>query len=121
FNASSGKMKGVYNEAACKQAMKCVCLTNIGELLGDPAFGCDLKSILFDVKNTSLIRLARQKVADAISKYVPSVITSADGISIEVDPNNSNVRLHISYYSNITGQTNLLSIDVLQSIEVSII
>ena len=70
FNVGAGKVGIVDGDTASRQAMKCVCLSNVGELLGDPMFGSDIKSLIFELKNQLFVTLAKQKLSEAINKYV---------------------------------------------------
>ena len=121
FNAGSGKISIIEGDAASRQAMKCVCLSNMGELLGDPMFGSDIKSLVFELKNQLFITLAKQKLSEAINKYVKSVQVNPSDISFEMDENNTKVKLVINYMSNLTGEINLLEMTVLPTGEATVI
>ena len=121
FNVSSGKVATVSGDAASRQAMKCVCLSNIGELLGDPMFGSDIKSLIFELKNQLFVTLAKQKLSEAINKYVKTVQVNASDISFNLSENNTRVKLVINYTSKLTGETNLLEMTVLPTGQATVV
>lgn len=118
FNPSSGKVRQVTDDAASRQAMKSICLVNIGELLGDPMFGSEVKSLIFEIKNDFFIALARAKISEAINKHVKSVEVLDSNISFENDNNSSRIKIVVNYRSKLTGDTNMLSMNVLPNAQV---
>ena len=121
FSPSSGKVSVIEGDTSSRQAMKCVCLSNVGELLGDPMFGSDIKSLVFELKNQLFVTLARQKLSEAINKYVKSVQVNTSDISFKLDENNTKVKLVINYTSKLTGETNLLEMTVLPTGEATVV
>lgn len=113
FNVSSGRTNIVYNDTMCRQCMKSVCLSNVGELLGDPLFGSELKSLIFEINNPLLTELAKQKLAEAITKYVRNVTVNSSDISFSVDSTKTKISMTIFYRSKMTGQSDMLEIKVL--------
>lgn len=118
FNPSSGKVGQVTDDAASRQAMKSICLVNVGELLGDPMFGSEVKSLIFELKNDFFIALARAKISEAINKYVKSVEVLDSNISFENYDNSSRIKIVVNYRSKLTGDTNMLSMNVLPNAQV---
>lgn len=110
FNSSSGKIMLVDKNTEVKQAIKCVLLTNIGELFGDPMFGSNIKSSLFELKNGIFINILKQRIVDAVSNYVSSAIVHGDQIEIVAYPDNSEVKIVINYYNKLTGETNFIEL-----------
>lgn len=115
FNKSSGKTMLVSNNTEIKQAIKCVLLTNIGELLGDPMFGSNIKSSLFEIKNDIFTTILKQRIVDAITKHVKSAKVNGNEIEIISYPNNSKVKVVINYYNVIAGETDFIEIVALEN------
>lgn len=115
FNKSSGKTMLVSNNTEIKQAIKCVLLTNIGELLGDPMFGSNIKSSLFEIKNDIFITILKQRIVDAITKHVKSAKVNGNEIEIISYPNNSKVKVVINYYNVIAGETDFIELVALEN------
>lgn len=118
FNPSSGKVGQVTDDAASRQAMKSICLVNIGELLGDPMFGSNVKSLIFELKNDFFITVARNAIAEAINNYVSSVEVVNTDISFENYDNSTRIKIVVNYRSKLTGDTNMLSMNVLPNAQV---
>lgn len=121
FDVGSGKVGIVSGDTASRQAMKCVCLSSVGELLGDPMFGSDIKSLIFELKNQLFVTLAKQKLSEAINKYVKTVQVNASDISFQLEQNNTKVKLVINYNSKLTGEVNLLEMTVLPTGQAAVI
>ena len=119
FNVASGKVQQVSDDKASRQAMKSICLTNIGELLGDPMFGSEVKNLIFEIKNQLFVQLARQKLSEAITKYVSSVVVQPENISFQNYDNDTKIKIVINYYSKLTGQVNMLDMNVLSTGQVT--
>lgn len=115
FNKSSGKTMLVSNNTEIKQAIKCVLLTNIGELLGDPMFGSNIKSSLFEIKNDIFTTILKQRIVDAITKHVKSAKVNGNEIEIISYPNNSKVKVVINYYNVIAGETDFIELVALEN------
>lgn len=118
FNASTGKVSQVIDDAASRQAMKSICLVNVGELLGDPLFGSSVKSLIFELKNDLFVTLARAKISEAINRYVKSVEVVDTNISFENYNNSSRIKIVVNYKSKLTGNTNMMSMSVLPNAQV---
>lgn len=115
FNKSSGKTMLVSNNTEIKQAIKCVLLTNIGELLGDPMFGSNIKSSLFEIKNDIFTTILKQRIVDAITKHVKSAKVNGNEIEVISYPNNSKVKVVINYYNVIAGETDFIELVALEN------
>lgn len=74
--------------------------TQKGTLIGDPAFGSNLYTLLFEPANMSTAGLIRQAVSDAIQEYYPNVTVR----TIDVTFTKATVKISISYlftYTNV--------------------
>lgn len=61
------------------QKYEMVLLTNKGEVLGDPDFGCDIVILLHETRVSA--KAVRSIISDQISKYIPEL----DGTTYELD------------------------------------
>jgi phage baseplate assembly protein W len=73
-----GLLKNISEVA--KQNMKMIVLTNPGERVMDINFGVGLKRYLFELSNTEIKQVIRQRIADQVSKYLPYVRVSNIGV-----------------------------------------
>jgi len=112
FNISSGKVNIVNGDIANRQAMKCILLSNIGELLGDPLFGSDIKSCIFELKNDFIRQLFKDKTTEAFSRYIKNVIVNSNDINIEFDEDGV-VVICINYRDRNSPEPNILQLEVL--------
>ena len=111
FDASSGKVVTVSKEVSYRQSLKSALLTSLGELLGDPIFGCDLKSVMFEIKSTLVQQLIKETVATTARKFVPQLTILSTDININED-HVSYAPIVINYYTIDTGETNFIELIV---------
>ena len=70
------------------QKIEMILFTNKGEIYGDPNFGCNLETLLFQ---TNVSAFAVQNViTDQIQKYIPEIINIDYGLDVQFmqDPSN---------------------------------
>ena len=115
FNYASGKVKLVEGDLMHRQSLKSILLTNIGELLGDPLFGSDIKSTLFDLNNSIFKLRLQQKISEAATQYVKHISINSDGVNIEIGENNEKAIITINYYDKTSGQPDILQLVVLSN------
>jgi phage baseplate assembly protein W len=112
FDISSGKVISVSGDISHRQSLKNILHTNILELLGDPAYGADLKSSLFELQSGLTQRLIQNAISEAAAKYVPQVRISAVAINTSYNASDS-ISIVVNYYTIDTGETNFLELVVL--------
>lgn len=112
FDISSGKVSVVSGEMSYRQSFKSALLTNVGELLGDPSFGSNMKELLFELKSTFLQHLIKESIAETAAKYVPEISVEDTIFSID-DQTGTQVQIVINYYTINTGETNFIELTVL--------
>jgi phage baseplate assembly protein W len=76
-------------------------LTDVGERVMNPNFGCNLRKFLFEGITNSNLTLLKDNLVNSISIYVPD-ITVVD-IIIEPNPDSNLMNLTIDYYLNISS------------------
>ena len=84
-----------YDYQSTNECLKSLLLTNPGELLGDPEYGCRLLLNLFDVKTSSSIDDLKSNILFAINKYIPEI--SVNNIRIFSNSNNNKYKITINY------------------------
>ena len=111
FDVSAGKCKIVTGDTANRQQLKSVLLTNLGELLGDPLFGSNLKSCLFEIKSPLFQRMLQESIAKAANTFVPGIRISSTEINTE-ESNTTVTTITVNYYTLASGETGIISLAV---------
>jgi phage baseplate assembly protein W len=94
-----GLLKNISEVA--KQNLKMIVLTNPGERVMDADFGVGLKRYLFELSNTQIKQVIRQKIIDQVSKYLPYVrVDNVNVASSRSNPNTLGVRIEYSIPSS---------------------
>ena len=99
FNVNNSRLSTnlSYSYKSISESLKSLILTNPGELLGDPAYGCGFRQSLFDVKSDINVSELKNTVLTAINKYLPQIITNTSLIKIYGDSNSNHYKLIIYY------------------------
>lgn len=84
-----------YDYQSTNESLKSLLLTNPGELLGDPAYGCGLLNCLFDIKTNNNINELQSVINKAIEKYIPEIIVN--NIRIYTNSNDNAYKITINY------------------------
>jgi len=75
-------------------------LTDVGERVMNPAFGCNLKRFLFEGITNDNIETLRTSLNNSISVYIPEITVT--NIEVVPTPDSNLVDLTINYYLNIS-------------------
>ena len=107
FNNNSSKMSTnlSYSIKSVNESLKSLLLTNPGELLGDPKYGCGLKVKLFDLNMDANVIELRMIVYEAIDKYIRDIIVNSSQIKFYNSDDGTKYKIVIPYIlksSNIT-------------------
>lgn len=111
FDGSSGKVALTYDDELNRQSLKAVLLSNIGELMGDPSYGSDLKSCLFEIQSPMFKTLLQQNIAEAANKWIRGIRINSIEISVS-DEIRENDKIVIYYYSKSSGENGIISLAV---------
>lgn len=84
-----------YDYQSTNESLKSLLLTNPGELLGDPSYGCELLNCLFDIKTNNNINELQAIINKAIEKYIPEIIVN--NIRIYSNSNDNKYKISINY------------------------
>jgi phage baseplate assembly protein W len=75
-------------------------LTDVGERVMNPTFGCNLKRFLFEGITDSNIELLVNSLGNSISIYIPEITVT--NIEVVPTPDSNLIDLTIDYYLNIS-------------------
>lgn len=112
FDEGSGKVALSYDDELNRQSLKSVLLTNIGELMGDPSFGSNLKSCLFELQSDLFKTLLQDSISQAANKWVSGISINSIQIAVSEDTS-ENDKITIYYQSKTTSEPNLVQLEVL--------
>lgn len=78
-----------------------VLLTNKGERIENPNFGCDVRKFIFEFITSSNTEAIKRLILDSISYYVPEVVIL--DIQATPDEDHNTIMLKIDYQIKISG------------------
>ena len=84
-----------YDYQSTNESLKSLLLTNPGELLGDPLYGCEMLNCLFDVKTNNNINELKGLILKAVNKYIPEIIVNE--IKLYTNDNDNKYKITINY------------------------
>ena len=91
-----------------KSNIKNLLLTNRGERLGNPTFGCNLRSVLFEQENTDIETKIEEEIRQAMGEFLPFVdIQKIETLFSSTNKNIINVRLKFGLNIDSTSQEEL--------------
>lgn len=86
-----------YNYQSIHESLTSLMLTSPGELLGDPVYGCGIKTKLFDIKSNMNINELKLLIVRAIERYLPQIKVSTSSVKIYNNINNNQYKIVIGY------------------------
>lgn len=111
FDEASGKTKLVYGTDVYKQSLKCLLLTNMRELFGDPKFGSSIKELIFEPRNSFFKVRLNQRLSD-ISNKLNTINILTDQTEVHEGVGDNALRIVIYYTYGIARGTDTLEITV---------
>jgi uncharacterized protein len=100
FNAP-GVFKSTYStKEQTKSNLVNLLLTDVGERVMNPTFGCNLKRFLFEGINNDNSELIIESISNSISIFVPEITVT--NITIVPNPDYNLIDLNIDYILNIS-------------------
>ena len=111
FNKSHVNLEKDYD--AIKQDLILLLGSNKGGLYGDPWFGTEIKSILWDQAHEDIaVRIIKEQIYESIYSYMPNNVTiNSNDIVVNIIDNYVNVQINLSAYSN--KENDMLDISLL--------
>lgn len=100
FDVNNAKlsMNLSYNYRSTHESLTSLLLTSPGELLGDPVYGCGIKSKLFDVKTDANINELKSMIINSVNRYIPHI--RIDYVKIFHNVNDNKYKINICYRLN---------------------
>lgn len=116
FNKSHINLEKDYD--AVKQNLILLLGSNKGGLYGDPWFGTNIKSILWDQNHRDILtNIVKEQIYESIHSYMPNnIVIKPNDIVVNIIDNYANVQINLSAYSN--KENDMLSINLLNESEV---
>jgi len=100
------------NESSVRDSIKNIVLTNKGERLFQPEFGCDINASLFENIDANTVIILKDNIQKAISNYEPRCVVRAVEILADIDTNNIIATILFSVIN--TSTTSSLTIDLVR-------
>jgi phage baseplate assembly protein W len=100
------------NENSVRESIRNIVLTNKGERLFQPDFGCDINASLFENIDANTIVILKDNIGKAINNYEPRCVVKAVEIIADIDTNNVQVSILFSVIN--TSNTSSLTIDLVR-------
>lgn len=110
INRVSGKIELSSNTQSINECLGILLRTTPGEMLGDPNWGCNLMSRIFQYQGIIVEELIKEDIIDAISKYEPRITVTTNDIVIEENTNVLNI--YIQYEIKETGEINSYNMNI---------
>lgn len=98
------------NTKSINECLSILLRTRPGEMLGDPDWGCNLISRVFQYQGVIVESLIREDITSAIEKYEPRISMDSNDIIIDTDGNT--VHIYINYTIKETGEVNQYNMDI---------
>lgn len=91
FPIHTGRTALVNEIEAINQSIRLLLTTAKGELFGDPEFGCNLYSYLYDNEGEALYQIIREDIVKTLNEQEPRVFLQDKDITIVEEGTNLNV------------------------------
>lgn len=109
FSAVSGRTQLIKEIPAIEQSIRLLLTTAKGELFGDPSFGCNLYSYLYEYEGEVLNQLIKDDIVRTLTEQDTRVALTDKDITIVED--NLTLSITVRYqirYTNYSSETTLL-------------
>jgi phage baseplate assembly protein W len=84
-------------------------LTNKGERIENPEFGCDIKKSIFDFINTDNINKINNNIRVGVQTFIPEI--NLENVIITPEPDQNYVNVKVEYSMRISGETDEIQIN----------
>lgn len=95
FSIRSGETQLVKEFKAINQSINKILTTSKGELFGDPEFGCNLQTLLFEFQGNDLNSLIKEETVTALNQYEKRIFIQEK--DIEITNNQLSIEILIKY------------------------
>ena len=110
INRTTGKIEMSDNVQSINECLGILLRTRPGELLGDPEWGCNLISRVFQYNGVIIGELNKKDIIDAIEKYEPRIKITNNDITLVEDTNL--LQIYIQYEIKETGEINQYNLEI---------
>lgn len=84
-------------------------LTNKGERIENPEFGCDIKKSIFDFINSDNINKINNNIRVGIQTFIPEI--NLENVIITPEPDQNYVNVKVEYSMRISGESDEIQIN----------
>ena len=84
-------------------------LTNKGERIENPEFGCDIKKSIFDFINTDNINKINNNIRVGVQTFIPEI--NLENVIITPEPDQNYVNVKVEYSMRISGEADEIQIN----------
>lgn len=106
FNPITGKTNIAENQMSIQESLRLLLTTVPGELLGDPGYGTDLLSLLYEPNDLALIDVVKTNIVTSVTAYEPRITLTHNDITI--GQRLSQLYIQLSYIVKNTGMRDTL-------------
>jgi phage baseplate assembly protein W len=109
FNGPSGPFNKTYStKDQIKSNLVNLILTNKGERVFNPEFGCDLKTVLFEGINEDTNAVIENLITTNVNYFIPEI--QIQQIVINSDEDNNTISVTVNYYLIISGTADQITV-----------
>lgn len=109
FNKSSAFKSTHSTKEQVKYNLINLLLTNKGERIENPEFGCDIKKSIFDFINTDNINKINNNIRVGVQTFIPEI--NLENVIISPEPDQNYVNVKVEYSMRISGETDEIQIN----------
>ena len=110
INRTTGKIEMSDNVQSINECLGILLRSRPGELLGDPEWGCNLISRVFQYNGVIIGELIKEDIIDAVEKYEPRIKITNNDITLVEDTNL--LQIYIQYEIKETGEINQYNLEI---------
>jgi phage baseplate assembly protein W len=109
FNGPAGPFNKTYSTSdQIKSNLINLLLTNKGERIYNPEFGCDLKTVLFEGITEDITYTIQNLITTNVNIFVPEVTISK--VDVIKDEDHNTITVSVQYTINISGQASQITV-----------
>lgn len=109
FSAVTGKTQLVHEIESINQSIRLLLTTAKGELFGDPYFGCNLYSYLYEYSGETLFQMVKDDIIKTLTEQDSRIIVSDKDITVTDEQ--GDLKITIAYevsYANYGAETSII-------------
>jgi phage baseplate assembly protein W len=111
FNGPAGPFNSTYStQTQIKSNLLNLLLTNKGERVMNPEFGCDLKNTLFEGITENTSELIRNLIIDNVTLFVPEIQLTEILVETPPEYNNNSISVTVKYRMKISQNADQVTV-----------